>query len=59
MKKEIINGTENRSMGKDFSKLPIKRLTKEEQEQFERRARALDDNDEPPVCVDDNGNYIY
>jgi len=44
---------------KDLYKLPIRKLTEEEQEQFERRAKALDDNDEPPVCVDDDGNYIY
>ena len=43
---------------KDFSKLPIRKLTKKEQEQFERRALALDDNNEPPIIIDRNGNYV-
>lgn len=44
---------------KDLSKLPVRKLTKEEQEQLEKRAFALDDNNEPPVVLDKNGNYIY
>lgn len=43
---------------KDFSKLPIRKLTEKEQEQFERRALALDDNNEPPVIIDKNRNYV-
>ena len=42
----------------DFSKLPRGKLTKEEQEQFERRALALDDNNDPPIIIDKNGNYV-
>lgn len=43
----------------DFSKYPREKLTKEEQEQFERRAKSVDDNDNPPVVLDKEGNYIF
>ena len=33
----------------DFSKLPRRMLTPEEQEIFERRAHTVDDNENPPT----------
>lgn len=43
----------------DFSKIPFGgKLPAKEQEQFERRALALDDNDEPPVIIDKDGNRV-
>ena len=43
----------------DISKIPLGgKLSPEEQEIFERRAR-LDDNDDPPIVIDKNGNYTY
>ncbi len=43
----------------DLSHIPFGgRLSIEEQRQFEKRALALDDNDEPPIIIDKMGNII-
>jgi len=33
----------------DFSKGPYRRLNPEEQKEFERRAKIVDDNNNPPI----------
>lgn len=42
----------------DMAECSFKPLDPAEQERFERRALALDDNDEPPIIIDKDGNYI-
>ena len=40
----------------DFSKIPFGgKLSKADQIEFERRAHIVDDNDDPPVILDENG----
>lgn len=42
----------------DMSKCSFKPLDAKAQKEFERRALALDDNNEPPIIIDKDGNYL-
>lgn len=44
----------------DLSHIPFGGfLSSEEQREFERRACAVDDNEDPPIVIDEKGNYTY
>ena len=45
---------------RDVLDLPFRGIMPpEKQKQFEKRARALDDDKDPPIVIDGNGNYTY
>lgn len=44
----------------DLSQIPFGgKLSPEDQTIFERRARALDDINDPPIVIDSDGHYTY
>lgn len=44
----------------DLSHVPFSgKLSPEDQKKFEKRALALDDINDPPIVIDEDGNYTY